>query len=84
MKTELQKMINERRSVAEWESRYHNGLVNSKTWQTFQRVSLWLAPLFAGAPGAKHDAFYNSKGAAAYWRRINRHRVAFGLDPMKV
>lgn len=60
---------------------YLYGTIPQSTFDAFMAVWDWSAIRHTGMAGMKQEAFYARFGAEAYYRRINRVRVAFGFKP---
>jgi hypothetical protein len=70
-------------TMEEMECKLHWGAFSQAQFEAWCRVWDWSAPRFSGPAGYKHDAFFTRHGVAAYFRRINKVRVAFGFAPLK-
>lgn len=62
---------------------YNYGRLSPEVWQSWQRVWEWLSPKMGGAPGLRHDIYWNRYGKDRYFAKINKTRVAFGFEPIK-
>lgn len=58
----------------------NSGAMDFATAEAYRRVWDWSAPRFSGIAGIQHDAFWKRHGAQAYYDRINKVRLSFGMD----
>ena len=79
MKHKIMQLI--QRTPIEIDSLASNGLISQQVRESWYRVWDWSAPRMGGTIGIKHDAFYKRWGKAAYYRKINKTRAAFGIPP---
>lgn len=82
MKQEITRLLRLNLSFNNVESLWLNGRITEKTWLAWVRVWEWLSPKFGGNPGLRHEIFWEKFGQDAYFRRINKVRVAFGFEPI--
>jgi hypothetical protein len=82
MRQFIQNCIDSRLSFNDVELMFHRGHIGQRQWEAFCRVWEWSGYLFGGTPGMRQDAFWKKHGAAAFNRKINRTRAAFGIKPV--
>lgn len=82
MKKHLMALILAQTTMAQAESQYRCGQMGHQVFEAFCRVWEWAAPRHGGIASIRHDVFWNQHGKAAYYRRINRVRAAFGFNPI--
>lgn len=59
------------------------GQIDSRTLRAFTRLHAWMAVRWGGIAGDMQDRFWADYGSAAFARRMNRMRAAFGFAPVQ-
>lgn len=77
MKQRLQTLIN--CTLDEVTQMFYTGRIDCATYQAFRRLHSWMAPRWGGMAGVDQEAFWNRFGEAAYLRKMNGIRAAFGF-----
>ena len=68
----------------EVEQQFYRGMIGQTTWEAYCRVWTWSAVRWSNVCQADtiQERFYTRYGKAAFYRRINRTRAAFGFGPV--
>jgi hypothetical protein len=69
-------------SYADIQRGLHEGLVSQREFEAYCAVWTWCAFRVSGPAAYKQDAFWKRFGPDAFYRRLNKVRNAFGMDPI--
>lgn len=83
MKTTISNLIRNY-SFNQVESMLYNGQIGQLTFEAYCRVWEWIAPRFGGIPGWKQDCYWKTQGKDRFVAKINRVRIAFDFEPIKL
>ena len=56
------------------------GAMSERCWRIYSLFWEWVAPRLGGPAGLSQDMFCMTHGRSAYRARVNRFRVALGLE----
>lgn len=70
------------RSFGEVEQMFYNGMIGERCWEAYCRVWAWTAFRCSSVAmaGPKQEAFWGRHGKAAFYRKMNKTRLAFGFE----